>query len=222
MNRKRTQRLYREEGLTVRRRRGRKCATGTRAPLLTVAAPNARWSVDFVHDQLADGRRLRILNVVDDVTKECLAAVVDTSISGRRVARELAALVARRGRPELIVSDHGTEFTFERHARVDTEGGDRLAFHPARQAHAERHLRGLQWPHAGRALERDPVLQPQPRSRSRRPLGRRLQQAQATFGSRLRDPGRLCRPTHRNGRSPPRDGSAPPIAHCSVGAAAPV
>jgi putative transposase len=111
MNRKRTQRLYREEGLTVRRRRGRKRATGTRAPILTVAAPNARWSVDFVHDQLADGRRLRILNVVDDVTKECLAAVVDTSIPGRRVARELAALVARRGRPELIVSDHGTEFT---------------------------------------------------------------------------------------------------------------
>ena len=111
MNRKRTQRLYREEGLTVRRRRGRKRATGTRAPILTVAAPNARWSLDFVHDQLADGRRLRILNVVDDVTKECLAAVVDTSISGRRVARELSAVVARRGRPGLIVSDHGTEFT---------------------------------------------------------------------------------------------------------------
>ena len=87
INRKRTQRLYREEGLTVRTRRGRKRATGTRAPLLTVAAPNARWSVDFVHDQLADGRRLRILNVVDDVTKECLAAVVDTSISGRRASR---------------------------------------------------------------------------------------------------------------------------------------
>ncbi len=111
MNRKRTERLYREEGLTVRKRRGRKRATGTRPPILTVAAPNARWSVDFVHDQLACGRRLRILNVVDDVTKECLAAVVDTSISGRRVARELAALVTRRGRPDLIVSDHGTEFT---------------------------------------------------------------------------------------------------------------
>jgi len=78
----------------VRRRRGRKRATGTRAPILTVALPNARWSVDFVHDQLADGRRLRIFNVVDDVTKECLAAVVDTSISGRRVARELSAVVA--------------------------------------------------------------------------------------------------------------------------------
>ena len=110
-NRKRTQRLYREEGLTVRKRRGRKRAVGTRAPILTVAAPNARWSVDFVHDQLGDGRRLRIFNVVDDVTKECLAAVVDTSISGKRVARELTAIIARRGKPDLIVSDHGTEFT---------------------------------------------------------------------------------------------------------------
>jgi transposase InsO family protein len=59
-----------------------------------------------VHDQLADGRRLRVLNVIDDVTKECLAAVVDTSISGKRVARELAAIVARRGKPGLIASDH--------------------------------------------------------------------------------------------------------------------
>lgn len=110
-NRKRTERLYREEGLSVRRRRGRKRATGTRAPLVLPALPNTRWSIDFMHDQLASGRRFRILNVVDDVTKECLAAVVDTSISGRRVARELTALVARRGRPTVIVSDHGTEFT---------------------------------------------------------------------------------------------------------------
>ena len=95
----------------MRKRRGRKKATRTRAPLLTVAAPNARWSVDFVHDQFAQGRRFRIFNVIDDVTKECLAAVVDTSISGRRVARELTALIARRGKPGLIVSDHGTEFT---------------------------------------------------------------------------------------------------------------
>ena len=106
VNRKKTQRLYCEEGLSVRKRRGRKKATGTRAPLLTVAAPNARWSVHFVHDQFAQGRRFRIFNVIEDVTKECLAAVVDTSISGRRVARELTALIARRGRPGLIVSDH--------------------------------------------------------------------------------------------------------------------
>ena len=111
LNRKKTQRLYREEGLSVRRRRGRKRAIGTRAPILVEVRPNARWSIDFVHDQLANGRRLRILNVLDDVTKECLAAVADTSISGKRVARELSALVARRGKPALIVSDHGTEFT---------------------------------------------------------------------------------------------------------------
>ena len=112
VNRKRTQRLYREEGLTVRRRRGgRKRATGTRAPLTGAAVPNARWSIDFIHDQMACGRRFRILNILDDVTKECLAAVADTSISGKRVARELTNLIARRGKPELIVSDNGTEFT---------------------------------------------------------------------------------------------------------------
>ena len=69
------------------------------------------WSLDFVHDQFANGRRFRILNIVDDVTKECLGAIPETSISGRRVARELTAIVERRGKPGMIVSDHGTEFT---------------------------------------------------------------------------------------------------------------
>jgi putative transposase len=104
-------RLYREEGLTVRRRRSRRKAVGTRAPILVETTPNARWSLDFVHDQLAGGRRFRILNVVDDVTRECLAAIPDTSISGQRVARELTALIERRGKPRMIVSDNGTEFT---------------------------------------------------------------------------------------------------------------
>ena len=102
LNRKRTPRLYREEGLSVRRRRSRKRAIGTRAPLVTEAMANARWSVDFVQD----GRRFRILNVIDDVTKKSLAAVVDTSVSGRRVARELTALIERRGKPGVIVSDN--------------------------------------------------------------------------------------------------------------------
>jgi hypothetical protein len=103
-----TQRLHREEGLTVRKRKGRKRDAGSRAPILIEVRPNARWSVDFVHDQLSDGRRFRILNVIDNITKECLAVIAQTSISWRRVAREL---VAWRGRPDLIVSDHGTEFT---------------------------------------------------------------------------------------------------------------
>jgi transposase InsO family protein len=104
-------RLYREEGLTVRKRRARRRAVGTRTPILVEAMVNARWSLDFVHDQLAPGRRFRILNIVDDVTRECLAAIPDTSISGRRVARELTTLIERRGKPKMIVSDHGTEFT---------------------------------------------------------------------------------------------------------------
>lgn len=107
----RIHRLYREEGLSVRKRRTRRKAVGTRAPILVEARANARWSIDFVHDQFADGRRFRILNIVDDVTKECLGAIPDTSISGRRVARELTAIIEWRGKPALMVSDHGTEFT---------------------------------------------------------------------------------------------------------------
>ncbi len=111
INRKKTQRLYREEDLTVRRRRGRKRAVGARAPAPVLALPNQRWSLDFVHDQLATGCRFRVLNIVDDVTRECLRAVVDTSISGRRVVRELVDLVVERGAPKTIVSDNGTELT---------------------------------------------------------------------------------------------------------------
>ena len=111
INRKKTQRLYREEGLTVRRRKGRKRAVGARAPAPVLALPNQRWSLDYVHDQMATGRRFRILNIVDDVTRECLRAVLDTSISGKRVVRELGDLVAERGAPRMIVSDNGTELT---------------------------------------------------------------------------------------------------------------
>ncbi|PWR17929.1 IS3 family transposase [Zavarzinia aquatilis] len=111
VNRKKVQWLYREEGLSVRRRRGRRRAVGTRAPLMLPALPNQRWSLDFVHDQLGDGRRFRVLNIVDDETRECLRAVVDTSLSGRRVVRELTELIAERGKPQMIVSDNGTELT---------------------------------------------------------------------------------------------------------------
>ena len=104
-------RIYREEGLAVRKRRARRKAIGTRAPILVETKVNARWSLDFVHDQLASGQRFRILNIMDDVTRECLGAIPDTSISGRRVIRELTALIERRGKPGMIVSDNGTELT---------------------------------------------------------------------------------------------------------------
>ena len=111
VNKKRVQRLYREERLTVRRRGGRKRALGTRRPLEVPVTPNQRWSLDFIHDQLTDGRRFRILAVVDDCTRQCLALIADTSISGRRVARELDDIIRQWGRPNTIVSDNGTELT---------------------------------------------------------------------------------------------------------------
>jgi putative transposase len=111
VNHKRLFRIYREERLMVRRRGGRKRALGTRAPMLVPEWPNDRWSLDFAADQFIDGRRLRILVVVDDCTRECLALIADTSISGIRVARELDRLLDERGKPKTIVSDNGTELT---------------------------------------------------------------------------------------------------------------
>jgi len=111
MNHKKFRRLYREERLQVRRRGGRKRALGTRAPLTLPQEPNQRWSLDFLSDAFADGRRFRILAVVDDFTRECLALVADTSLPGLRVVRELEIIVARRGQPAMCISDNGTELT---------------------------------------------------------------------------------------------------------------
>ena len=107
VNHKKLFRLYREEKLAVRRRGSRKRAIGTRAPMMILSAPNDRWSLDFVSDQFTDGRRFRILAIVDDCTRECLTLVADTSLSGCRVARELDRLIAHRGRPKMIVSECG-------------------------------------------------------------------------------------------------------------------
>ena len=123
LNHKKLFRLYREERLTVRRRGGRKRALGTRAPMALPQGPNQRWSLDFVSDVLVDGRRFRVLVIVDDFTRECLALIVDTSISGRRVARELNAIVAARKKPAMIVSDNGTELTSHAILRWQEERG---------------------------------------------------------------------------------------------------
>ena len=95
----------------ARRRIGRKRAALTRMPLTAALGPNQRWSMDFVHDALVDGRRFRTLAVVDDYTRENLCLVADTSLPGGRVIRELEAVVARRGLPRQCVSDNGPEFT---------------------------------------------------------------------------------------------------------------
>lgn len=124
----RIHRPCRKEGLTVRKRRPRRKAIGTRALILIEARADARRLWDLVHDQLACGRRFWLLNGVTDVTRECLAALPDTSIPGRRVARDPAARVEQRGKPGLIVSDKGTEPTSKAILRGCAR--DRIDWHP--------------------------------------------------------------------------------------------
>jgi putative transposase len=108
---KKVRRLYSNEKLQVRRRKGRKKPAGPRVPAPIPQGPNQRWPLDFVSDVFAQGRRFRILGVTGDFTAECLALVADTSLSGVRVARELNAIIATRKRPAMIVSDNGPELT---------------------------------------------------------------------------------------------------------------
>jgi len=109
-NHKRTYRIYREEGLQVRTKR-RKKLNRPRVPMPVPNTVNERWSLDFVSDQLANGRRFRVLNVVDDFSRECVLQVVDFSISGQRLARELDRLAEHRALPKTIVCDNGPELT---------------------------------------------------------------------------------------------------------------
>jgi putative transposase len=111
VNIKRVLRVYREANLQVRKRVRRRVALGRGNPAVAVSAMNERWSLDFVHDSLESGRRIRTLNIVDDFTRECLAIEVDTSLSGVRVARVLDAIGTVRGYPQTIVMDNGTELT---------------------------------------------------------------------------------------------------------------
>ena len=110
VNHKRVYRLYREEGLAVRRRKRKRMAGVARVPMPAPQHRNERWSMDFVSDALGNGRRIRVLTVIDDFTRECLATEVDTSLPGLRVARVLDRLALERGLPESITVDNGPEF----------------------------------------------------------------------------------------------------------------
>jgi putative transposase len=208
--------------LTVRKRKGRKRATGLRAPILVEARPNARWSVDFVHDQLSNGRRFRILNVIDDVTKECLAAIADTSISGRRVARELDTIIARRGKPDLIISDHGTEFTSN--AMLVWAQSSRIAWHFI--APGKPMQNGICEAFNGRM--RDELLNETIfYDLDHGPIGasamdRCIQSEAPPLSPRLSHPRGLRGNLHRNERSAAQPRPAPPIARCSARAPAPI
>jgi len=110
INKKRTYRINTEENLQVRTKR-RKKLIRTRVPMAVPTKVNERWSMDFVSDQLACGRRIRIFNIVDDYSRECVGQYGDTSISGLRVAQYLDSISSGRSLPKTLVCDNGTEFT---------------------------------------------------------------------------------------------------------------
>lgn len=110
INRKRTYRIYTDEGLQVRTKK-RKKLIRPRVPMLVPSSINERWSMDFVSDQLITGQRFRVLNIIDEYSRESLGQLVDVSIPGCYVARYLDRIVEERGKPKTIVCDNGTEFT---------------------------------------------------------------------------------------------------------------
>ena len=110
VNHKRVHRIYREAGLALRRKKGKHCVRVS-TPLGVYTAANQEWALDFVHDVLAAGRSLRVLNVIDAYTRESLAMEVDTSLAGLRVTRVLDRIIAERGLPQAIRCDNGPELT---------------------------------------------------------------------------------------------------------------
>jgi putative transposase len=127
INRKRTYRIYTELGLQVRTKK-RKKLIRPRVPMVVPTYSNQRWSLDFVSDQLACGRRFRILNVVDDYSRESVGQLADFSISGYRVARFLNELGQTRPLPKTLVCDNGTEFTSKAMFFWSKETGTKLHF----------------------------------------------------------------------------------------------
>jgi len=127
-NHKRVYRLYCEEGLTMRIRQRRRIRWKGIAVQPKAERPNQRWSMDFVSDCISSGRVIRMLTLVDDYTRECLAIEVDTSLGGQRVCRVLDGVVGERGLPEAIVLDNGPEFRGRALAAWSEERGVRLEF----------------------------------------------------------------------------------------------
>ena len=140
VNHKRLFRIYRAAGLSVKRKR-RKRLVRACSPRLRSTAPNEEWSLDFVHDRLANGRAVRVLGVVDTFTRECLALEVDTSFASRRVTRVLDQVIAARGRPRRLLMDNGAELTSRHFLSWGMEWRLELAYiqpgKPVQNAHVE-------------------------------------------------------------------------------------
>lgn len=141
INRKVVYRLYKAAGLAVKRRSKRKARITRPPPPSPVSRPNERWSMDFVHDALEDGRAFRAFNVVDAYTRECHAIEVDTSLPAARVVRVLDKLVWEHGLPESLRVDNGPEFISSTLEAWATKHGVKIDFiqpgKPTQNAHVE-------------------------------------------------------------------------------------
>ena len=181
MNHKKLYRLYTEEKLGVRRRRGRKRARGSRTPMPVALRPGERWSLDFVSDTFGASRKFRMLAVNDDCCRENLCLMADTSISGARVARELDALVRIYGKP----ASHRLGQWDGVHQSCDPEVGGRercgLALHRSGKTAAEWLHRKLQWQPERRAAERGNLRYVRRCPPQTGPLAIRLQQRQTAL-----------------------------------------
>lgn len=158
-----------------------KKALGTRRPLALPSRPGERLSRDFVSDAFTDGRRFRILAVVDDFTRECLCLVADTSLSGVRLVRELDSLIARRGKPRTILSDNGTEMTSMAILKWCQETKVDWHYKHPRQANAKRLRRKLQRQLPRQVPQRDSVFVARSSPRRNHGMGGGLQQEQASL-----------------------------------------
>jgi putative transposase len=140
VNHKRLFRIYRAAGLSVKRKRRKRLVRACQARIRPTA-PNEEWSLDFVHDRLANGRAVRVLGVVDTFTRECLALEVDTSFASPRVTRVLDAIIAERGRPQRLRMDNGSELTSRHFLSWGVDWKLQLAYiqpgKPVENAHVE-------------------------------------------------------------------------------------
>jgi putative transposase len=193
MNLKKVYRLYKEEGLTVRRRGGRKRAIGTRAPLEKAARPNAIWVLDFVSDTLESGRRFRVFNVEDQFTRRGLGVEIDTSLPGRRIVRVLDRLVATWGKPAMIVSDNGTELTCNAMLRWTTERAVRWHYIAPGKPMQNGYMESFNGKLRDECLNEHVFLIARRGAAHHRGLAHRLQRGAPAFEPRLSDAGGVRR-----------------------------
>jgi len=187
-NHKRVYRIYRELELNMRIKPRKRLQREKPEPLAVPDAPNEVWSMDFMADQLADGRSFRTLNVLDDFNREGLAIEVAFSLPSERVVRTLNQIIAWRGRPLAIRVDNGPEYVSGRLQTWAEKARDRADLHPARQASAERLCRTLQQDCAVRMAGAVSLQQHQRGAGPRNAMALDLQPRKTTHGDRWDDP----------------------------------